>query len=63
MEDGDVRLASKYLDDDGDRRYGLSEVIYVFFLEENKPMDAREISDYMPASPPKSTVNTLLYGQ
>lgn len=62
VEGGDVRIASKYLEDDGDRRYGLIQVIYVFFLEENKPMDAHQISHYMRASPPKSTVNTLLYG-
>ena len=62
VEDGDARIASKYLDDHGNSRYGLSQVISVFYLEENKPMDAHQISDYMPACPPKSTVNTLLYG-
>ena len=44
VEDGDVRLASKYLDDDGDRRYGLSEVIYVFFHERNYPKSMYDIT-------------------
>lgn len=61
MVDMGTRIASKYVDDDVNRRYGLIQVIAALYLEENKPMDAHQISDYMPTMPPKSTVNTLLY--